>query len=301
MKQRIIGHMILRGKTSKDIQEKISDFPSNPSINYFTNLGYKESSAKRYCYLLKRNEKLSTAENPSAGTSAKTSVDIPDISKDTNTGSCLVKSSHANCNNLLVDTCSLNFYECTKLIDSATQVTFINATLKEMDNVSKKCHSPKQMNLFKNIKIYTSQILLQPDKFLLSNFDGFDDEKYVDEILLQYLEILPKQIRPTLLTADKNLACKAQLHGFEYIFCYNYTDMIFLKKLGYGINLFTIRDNLNYKDDFYIEYRGFQKLFIIHDGKQIPYTFGKFKVEPGDSIFLQLKSKGNISEYRIEI
>lgn len=53
---------------------------------------------------------------------------------------------------------------------------------------------------------------------------------YTDYIILDYLENLPINERPTLLTADQNLALKAKCLGFEYILFLSTNSSRSLKK-----------------------------------------------------------------------
>lgn len=298
MKNKNIGHIILKGGTIEDIQKEVSNFPLQPTIEYFIELGYAESTAKQYLRYLRKNAKHDVEKNLSTENSAYVPKTVSQPSNTVETDASIIKSSYANCDNLLVDTCALAYKECLDLIEDAKQVTFIYSTLEEMDKKStlkgqKKLSSCQKQLLAKNIREYNSKILLFPDKFMLSRFSGYDNETYVDNILLQYLSILPKQIRPTLLTADKNLAAKARSFDFDYIVrCENGP----IKTLGYGIKLYENEDGL------YIYYKGTHCLEIIHDGKIIPYTKGsKFNVVHGDSICLYLKHNENILEYRAQI
>lgn len=336
MKNKKIGHIILEGGSIEDLQKEIADFPSKPTIEYFTKLGYKESTAKRYLRYLEKNAKQDTVNNQSNNALANMSEETyqPQNSTEAN----IIKSNYANCDNILVDTCALAFPECLTIIEHAKQVTFIYSILEEMDKkqyqelLSKKLgnSSTNQVQLLaRNIRVYTTKILEFPDKYMVSRFSGYNDEKYVDNILLQYLKILPRQIRPTLLTADKNLATKARSFDFDYIIkmpnnqvdssnqvyssnqiepnnqvepnvpgkkSKKHKSRHIFRELGYGINLYKDGNKL------YINYTGPNRIEILHSGQKISYISGcNFLVEDGDYICLYIEENNNIYEHCIQI
>lgn len=297
MKNREIGHIISKGGNVEDIRKVIPKFPANPTKETFIKLGYAESTARRYISLLNQNNSNKAPEKTQSCVKAQTH-NLMD----------LVQSANANYDNILVDTCALTSEQGRNVIDNAKQVTFIFATLEEMDK--KKKDGSKFLT--ESIKEYTSKILSFPDKYMLSRFSGYSNEKYVDNILLQYMQILPKQIRPTLLTADRNLAAKAAAFELDYIFVKQSEQnqetkneekqeikkeaAIVKKKLGNGMILSERNDEL------YIFYKGTFKFEIHRDGKKIPGASNlEIKVEHGDSIHLYEKVKSKITEQIIEI
>lgn len=237
MRNKKIGHIILKGGTIKDLQKEFPDFPDEVTTSYFIKIGYAENTARTYCSLLNRNtimesvtklpasevksaeEKPVSEENTSEKISSSKSVSSLEIHRD-DIKNNIISSENANFDNILVDTCALGYSETLNIIETANQVTFIHSTLKEMDNKKnldkKRFATLHEKTLAYNIRLYTDKILENPDKFLLSNFSGYGAD-YVDDILLQYLLILPKKIRPTLLTADKNLAVRAKANDLEFI------------------------------------------------------------------------------------
>ena len=270
MKNREIGHIISKGGKVEDIQKVVPNFPNNPTKETFIELGYAESTAKRYIYLLSQNN----AKKAPKKAESCVKVQTDDLMN-------LVQSDNANYDNILVDTCALTSEQGRNVIDNAKQVTFIFATLEEMDK--KKKNSTK--SLTENIKEYTSKILTSPDKYMLSRFSGYSGEQYVDNILLQYLQILPKQIRPTLLTADRNLAAKAAAFELNYIF---------------------VEQNGNAKpkrnDELYIFNKGTFKFEIHRDGNIIPCaTKVEIKVQHGDVLHVYEKKNSNTIEHIISI
>lgn len=275
MKNREIGHIITKGGSVEDIRKVIPKFPANPTKDTFVKLGYAESTAKRYISRLKQNGSNEVLDNMENRVEVKTT----DILKNT------LHSANANHENVLVDTCALGSEKGKEIIENAKQVTFIFATLEEMGKVQ---------SMKKTIARYTNEILKGSNKYMLSKFNGYSEERYVDNILLQYLQILPKQIRPTLLTGDRNLAAKAASLELSYIFVQ--VNATIKKNLGYGITLY--REN----DELFINYKGSHCL-EIHRNEDIVVckTNEPVKVEAGEKLHLKEKIKHNIVEHIINI
>lgn len=291
MKNRNIGRIISKGGTVKDIQQVVPDFPSNPTEETFVELGYARSTAKRYYLLLNQNSFEKVTDNAES----KAKVQLNELIN-------IIQSDNVDYNNILVDTCALQTVNGRKIIDNAEHVTFTFATLEEMDQKKREFNKRKvQVNddlakLAKQIPIYTSKILTSPDKYMVSKFTGYSDENYVDNVLLQYLEILPKQIRPTLLTQDRNLAAKAKALELSYIFIDKNDTGQNDKKLGYGITMY------KRNDEYYIVYNGTQTLEIHRKKQVIPYVAKtKYTVQNGDILCLTEKSKKSILKHIIEI
>lgn len=291
MKNREIGHIITKGGSVEDIRKVIPKFPANPTKDTFVKLGYAESTAKRYCSLLEQNSSKKVTENAESQAKAH-------LNELTN----IIQSDNADYDNILVDTCALSSANCRKIIDNAAHVTFTFATLEEMDR--KKAEAikrKKQVNddlakLAKHIPVYTSKILTSPEKYMVSKFRGHSDEGYVDNVLLQYLEILPKQIRPTLLTRDRNLAAKAASLEFNYIFIDTNDSGENDKKLGHGI--FISKRN----DELYIFNKGTFKFEIHRDGNIIPCAAKvAIKVKHGDVLHVYEKENSKTTEHIINI
>lgn len=294
MKNRKIGHIITKGGSVEDIQKVVSNFPSNPTKETFIELGYAESTAKRYCSLL--NHKSNVQEPTTLA--SKNEVKINNLIN-------IIQSDNADYDNLLVDTCALDSENTRMIIGNANHVTFTMATLDEMDRKKREFFQKKKegkeidsdlVKLAKFIPIYTTKILDSPDKYMVSKFRGHSDEKYVDNILLQYLEILPKQIRPTILTTDRNLAAKALALEVNYIFIDKNDKGENEKKLSYGITIY------KRNGETYIVYNGTQTLEIHRKKKVIPCTAKiKYAVQHGDTLCLIQRSKGNILKHTIKI
>ena len=156
MKNREIGHIISKGGSVKDIQQVVPKFPSNPTKETFIKMGYKESTAKRYISLLKQNAFNKALDKVE---------DCAEVEKD------VIHSQNANYDNILVDTCALTAVQGRSIIESAKQVTFIFATLEEMDKKDKQ-NKKGTKKLKKYIKEYTSKILKYPNKYMLSALIG---------------------------------------------------------------------------------------------------------------------------------
>ena len=201
-----IGKLIKEGKTSNEIREQIIEFPYNPSVEYFMQLGYKKSTAKKYRRKLeKNNEKLEAEEFE------------------------FIISTNANSKKVILDTCALGYKRTINLVENAEEVTVLLATIREMDTHKdmKKAIETGNTYFAENMRRYSKKFLLE-DKYRLVPFDGIKKNNYHDDIIIQYLLITPVKDRPTILTADANLADKAKCHGLEYIL---YNPKIFILKI----------------------------------------------------------------------
>ena len=89
MKKNLVGILIRKGETTVQIQERIKDFPTNPTIEYFTHLGYSENTAKIYKNQLKKNDLKNQEEEQKEAEEY------------------FIYSENANKNNLIFDTCAL--------------------------------------------------------------------------------------------------------------------------------------------------------------------------------------------------
>lgn len=298
MINKTIGHIILKGGTTEELRKEFPNFPLNPTKQDFCNLGYKESTAKNYLFRLQSNNKQNVSANPNN----ISSQDMEEVANNK-----IIKSQNVDFNNLLVDTCALVHSETESLIERSKHVTFINVTLEEMDKKKKfkKDANESLKKLALEIQKYTNKILLDSEKYMLSTFSGLHDEKYPDNILLQYMLILPNQIRPTLLTADKNLAVKARMWNLQYILLdlakeskklqKEETEIINDHKLGLGMWMLISKDGTKY-----IENRGtFESVLINQEGSK---TIKKrTKVESGDKICVYVKKNNTVGTKFFEI
>lgn len=295
-----LGSIILRGGTSEEIRKEFPKFPINPTQQYFCELGYKISTAKRYLRILRKsNEKENKDKETNKQKICKSSKETSQNEPKT----LIINSENADFTNLLIDTCVLEYEETIQLIEKAKKVTFIYSTIEEMDKVNGK--SPN-IKLKKSIRQYYHKILEDTDnKYRVSTFSGSNDESYPDNTLIQYLLILPLQERPTLLTADKNLAVKAKAWNLQYIL-FDCTKMQKeeiceeskqpIKKLGFGVYRISYEDG-----SLFVENRGTFKVDIIHiNGSKTHCERKMVKIEKGDEIYVYVKKHGKICERHIK-
>lgn len=303
MKNKTIGRIILKGGSSEDLRREFPEFPLIPTKDYFCELGYKESTAKQYLSKLRSND------NNRKSTSQSSIAVYTPVSEDTFKPISIVEttcieSGNIDYNNLIIDTCALIHREAEIKIQNAKHVTFINSTIEEMDRKKKFNKNDKESlkKLSLKVREYTNKILLNTEKYMLSTFSGLNDERYPDNILLQYILILPKQIRPTLLTADKNLVVKAEMWGLPYILVSNTkeghkvtltkeTPINESQKLARGLWVTILEDRM-----VYIENKGTFKAYVTsQDGTKRKCT-GKIKVESGDEICILVKMDGIVKD-----
>ena len=89
-----VGTLIGKGMTTAQIQERIKDFPTTPTTEYFTTLGYTKSTATSYICKLRKNN-LANKEKEQKNISSKNE-------KTTRRG-CFICSKNANKNDLILD------------------------------------------------------------------------------------------------------------------------------------------------------------------------------------------------------
>lgn len=190
-----IEKLIKGGKTSSEIRLIIKEFPMNPSVQYFMQLGYKESTAKKYRQMLKENDEKTEEQTFE-----------------------FIVSKNANFQNIIVDTCAFGYKKTVQMIEEAKEVTVLLATIREMDTKKdiKKAIKTHTTYLAENIRLYSKKFLIE-DKYRLVPFDGIKKDNYHDDVIIQYLMIMPITDRPAILTVDANLADKAKCYGLEYI------------------------------------------------------------------------------------
>lgn len=195
MQKHEIGSFINNGMTSQEIQERIKDFPYNPSIEYFVNLGYSQSTARLYRARLNKNNSCSAKLGSQNGS--------------------FVISPKADKSNIILDTSALKSEETVDILENASSVTILYPTIKEFDTLNKSENGSAYFKFM--IREQTRKILFSnTSKYRLVPF-GHKVNCYTDELILDYLFNLPVSERPTLLTCDHNLALRAKCLGFEYI------------------------------------------------------------------------------------
>lgn len=197
IKKHEVGSLIRKGATSKELKEKIN-FPEDPSIEYFVSLGYSKNTARYYKYLLKKNNLL------------KVKVEPEPVYPET-----LLFSPNADVNNIALDTCAFKNKTMRDIIENSKTVTVIYAILREFDKV---CNQASVSNELKHyIKEEEDKMLQSKGKYRLVPYN-WKNTSYTDEIILDYILTLPYRERPTILTADRNFALRAECLGINYIF-----------------------------------------------------------------------------------
>lgn len=215
VKRSEIGKLINQKLTGKEIRKQIKDFPENPDLSYFESLGYTEGTAKTYLSRFRKNEKT----NSSYRTSTKLTSDSKQAKsrktkyKDLDSG--FFKTPNANGNSIIIDTCSVGYDSCLKIIFKAKKVTVIYSVIKELDSLNKNNNST--LLGAKARDIITKLLEDESGKYRLVPY-GYNDERQADDVIIDYLMSLPVVERPTLLTTDKDLSLKAKCLGLEYIF-----------------------------------------------------------------------------------
>lgn len=196
-----IGSLLNKGMSSEEIKERIRDFPENPDIEYFKNLGYTEATAKNYMFKLKKNNSKQNERNKAT-------------KQEEANSDAFITSENADYQNIILDTCATGFRETSKIIDNSRQVTVIYAVINEFDRILKDENKPE---ILKNgIKKYRDIMLKDNSKYRLVPYK-YREKRYTDDIIIEYLMDLPVNESPTLLTVDKNLALKAKSLGLKFI------------------------------------------------------------------------------------
>lgn len=189
---------------------QLIDFPENATTEYFENLGFTEVEAiklkwKFRAQLRREKEKLQEIE----------------LRRELLEEKAYMFSPNANPNYILLDTCSLQFEKGTERIDKSKRVVVMESILNEWDKVllkkkRKKVKTENDTKLIKNIKKYRKEVATN-SKYKIEIDTENMKFNYCDDKILNYLKNLPEYNRPTLLTADINLANRAKGYGLEYI------------------------------------------------------------------------------------
>ena len=206
--------LIRKGKDVKEIQEEIIGFPSNPTTEYLERLGYEHIQAIKLKWRLRQNNKERQKEEARRQLLTKK-----------NLKNSFYFSPNADPNDILLDTSSFGYQKGIELIEESAKVTILKSVLDEMDEVKTKLEKQgidKKKFLLDNIIFYEKQIIKKSKYHLI-----FDKNKskndYEDNNILLFIDKIPEERRPTLLTADRNLALRAKSCGIEYIFIANHS------------------------------------------------------------------------------
>ena len=207
--------LIRSGKSTKEIQEIINDFPIIITTEYFQKLGFDKIESIKLKWLLKKNDRKEEEEEKAV-----------EARRELLKESSYRFSANANPNFILMDTCALQFKKGIDLLEKSEKVVVIESILEEMEKVLKEKRKKKNKTvndefLIKHIKEYQKKIAKETkyNKVL----DTGEKYKYVDNRILYFLYNLSEEDRPTLLTADVNLANRANCYGLEYILVTNTT------------------------------------------------------------------------------
>lgn len=217
-----IGKLITKGMSTEEIRQRIKDFPDNPDNQYFENLGYSRATAVTYRSKLKKNN-----------LKQKNQTIVEQEDNEEKESGTFIMSENADKDNIIFDTCALAHKETIDIIEECTKVTVIYHILKEFGSI--ESNKNKEENLKRNIRKYSKKIL-EDEKYRLVPFK-WEEEKYTDDMILEYLMQMPVKERETILTVDKNLAVRAKCLGLEYI--------LYQPKLYFRNS--TTREDSNYK------------------------------------------------------
>lgn len=207
----IIERLIRTGKTSAEIQSEIIEFPDDVTTEYLQKIGFEETQAIKLKWKLRQNDRISEQEM-TAGKRRKELLKIGGYKF----------SANANPDCVLMDTCAMLKKEGRDLISKSSKVIVIESVLREIEKVlmeteRKNKKSPTDYTKISTIKIYKSK-MARKSKFKPVLDRPNAEMNYCDDKILCYLESLSPEKRPTLLTADANLASRAEAYGFDYIF-----------------------------------------------------------------------------------
>lgn len=209
-----IKSLILNGKSTKEIRKVIDDFPENATTEYFESLGFENPEAIKLKWKLRKNNQQ---ENEI--------IEAGEARRQLLKSKSYIFSYNANPNFVLVDTCAFQFEKGLEIIDNAKKVIIINSIMKEMNKVlakkiRKKQRNEKERKLVENISFYKREIVAKDKYKLIANKEAINSS-YCDDRILEFLDDIFKEEKPTLLTADVELAERAKSYEFEYILIVN--------------------------------------------------------------------------------
>lgn len=207
----IIERLIRTGKTTAEIQSEIIEFPDDVTTEYLQKIGFEETQAIKLKWKLRQNDRIRKQEM-TAGKRRKELLKIGGYKF----------SANANPDYILMDTCAMLKKEGRVIISKSSKVVVIESVLREIEKIlmeteRKNKKSPTDYTNISTIKIYKSK-MARKSKFKPVLDRPNTEMNYCDDKILYYLENLSPEKRPTLLTADANLASRAEAYGFDYIF-----------------------------------------------------------------------------------
>lgn len=204
-----IESLIREGLSTSDIQKQIKEFPEEVTTQYLESLGYDQVEAIRYKWLLRKNDQNCRERKKE------------ECRRELAKNKALIISKNADPNNILIDVCAFQFKDGIDIIDKSERATVLYAVIKEMDKVACKKEEKENMTerskfLLHNIRHYALEMLLNKSKYQLVPYEN-SEMSYVDDVIIEYLKTLSPRKRPTLLTADKLLALRADCLELEFI------------------------------------------------------------------------------------
>ena len=198
-----IKSLILSGKSTKEIRKVIDDFPENVTTEYFESLGFENPEAIKLKWKLRKNNQQENER-----------IEVGEARRKLLKSKKYIFSYNANPNFILLDTSSLA--NGKNIINNAKKVIVINSIMKEMNKVVSK----RRKNV-KAICFYRKEIVAKDKYKIIANKKEINSN-YCDDSILEFLDgISEDEEKPTLLTADIELAERAKSYGFEYILIVN--------------------------------------------------------------------------------
>lgn len=199
-----IKSLIINGKSTKEIRKVIDDFPENVTTEYFESLGFENPEAIKLKWKLRKNNQQENER-----------IEVGEARRKLLKSKKYIFSYNANPNFILLDTSSLA--NGKNIINNAKKVIVINSIMKEMNKVVSK----RRKNVKKAICFYRKEIVAK-DKYKIIVNKKEINSNYCDDSILEFLDgISEDEEKPTLLTADIELAERAKSYGFEYILIVN--------------------------------------------------------------------------------
>mgnify|MGYP002618499766 CR=1 FL=1 len=196
--------LILSGKSTKEIRKVIDDFPENVTTEYFESLGFENPEAIKLKWKLRKNNQQENER-----------IEVGEARRKLLKSKKYIFSYNANPNFILLDTSSLA--NGKNIINNAKKVIVINSIMKEMNKVVSK----RRKNVKKAICFYRKEIVAKDKYKIIANKKEINSN-YCDDSILEFLDgISEDEEKPTLLTADIELAERAKSYGFEYILIVN--------------------------------------------------------------------------------
>ena len=199
-----IKSLIINGKSTKEIRKVIDDFPENVTTEYFESLGFENPEAIKLKWKLRKNNQQENER-----------IEVGEARRKLLKSKKYIFSYNANPNFILLDTSSLA--NGKNIINNAKKVIVINSIMKEMNKVVSK----RRKNVKKAICFYRKEIVAKDQYKIIANKKEINSN-YCDDSILEFLDgISEDEEKPTLLTADIELAERAKSYGFEYILIVN--------------------------------------------------------------------------------